>query len=228
MLNYRQVGCRQISAISMLAAVPYLLLSASQDVRLTTVVNWDGSGGREYVVSYEPGRADEVHDWLREHTSGRARQSRPRSEGPVLTINRSWREANAEKLADQAQPSLRMAGIIENPLSIWTYYRWSEELEIYRDRATEVETLGAQKALLHYQLKMPGRVLPDTVSAKGKAQGDTVTWELSGDADQYTLAATSRRVRWGYLLFLVYVVGFIAFQVVHYTAQAIRNRPRKI
>ncbi len=225
MPNYRQIGCRQISAISMLAAVPYLLLSASQDVRLTTVVNWDGSGLRQYAVSCLKDRKDEVGSRLVERSRD-FDQERWQEKGPVLTITRDWRPAN---LAGEVPgSSLHLSGIVQKPLSIFTHYRWSEELEIYRDTATEVETFGEEIALLDYELKMPGRVLPDTVSTNGKARGGTVTWELSGDADQYTLAATSRRVRWGYLLFLVYVVGFIAFQVVHYTAQVIRNRPRRI
>ena len=73
---------------------------------------------------------------------------------------------------------------------------------------------------------MPGRV----VSAPGsdEVQGSTAIWELSADADEYTLEATSRRLRWGYLLFVLYILGFIAFQVTRYAAQLVRNRPRKI
>lgn len=226
--NYKQVAYRRVSTLGLLAAVPYLLLSASQSVELRTVVELDGSGLRQYTITYEGGRGEEVNKWLQERTSEHARQLGPRREGPLLVINRDWRAADAEKLPASGEPSLDMRGIVDNPLSIWTYYRWSEQLEIYRDRATQVETPGAPKAVLEYQLQMPGRVLRDSVSGSGLVEGNTVSWKLSADLANHTLEARSRRVRWGYLLVLIYIVGFIIFQLTRYVAQMMRYRPRKI
>lgn len=223
MPNCRQVGYRHVSAISMLAAVPYLLLSASQDVKLTTVVNWDGSGLREYTVSYSADRQAEVKRRLRERTGQFDRETSPHCMGAVCVIKRSWRPAKLESIEGT---SLRMTGIVQEPLNVFTHYRWSEDLEVYRETATPVETFGEGMAVLRYELKMPGRVTQ--AGGAREIRGNTVTWELSGGTDKYTLEATSRRVRWGYLAFLVYVVGFVVFQIVHYSAQVIRNRPRKI
>ncbi len=224
MANHMPTTCWRIPTIGLLAAVPYLLLSASQkSVELTTVVNWDGSGLRQYTVSYEKDREAEVKKRLRERTRQFDREGKPHATGSVWVIERSWRPASLQSIAET---SLQMTGIIQTPFSIFSYYDWSEQLEIYRETATPVETFGEEIASLRYELKMPGWV----VSAAGSDEihGSTAIWELSADADEYTLTATSRRVRWGYLLFLLYILGFIAFQVTRYGAQLVRNRPRKI
>ncbi len=226
MANFKQSTYRRVSTIGLLAAVPYLLLSASQSVKLKTVVSWEGSGLREYVVSYQDGRLKEVNERLRERTPGRARQARPRRDGPMWMIARSWREANAGHLGNPGETALDMTGIIQNPLSPWTEYRWVDNVTIYRETATDVETFGAVKAALAYQLQMPGRIVRAT--GGGQIRGNTVTWELSAEQDEHVLEASSRRLRGGYLLLVIYILGFIAFQITRYAAQAVRNRPRKI
>jgi len=226
--NYGQATCRRTSVVAMLAAVPYLLLSASQSVQLRTIVSLDGSGLRQYTVTCLPDRTKEVQKRLLERTGDFDRQSL-RREGPNLVITRDWRpDSIAEAAIDRdTNASLRITDIIQNPFSVFTEYHWSEELSIYRDTATDVETFGEEIATLSYKLNMPGKIVetrPNADSFEGKA----AVWELSANVDTYTLEATSRRLRWEYLLLLLYVVGFVVFQVVGYSTRLIRNRPRKI
>ena len=225
--NYGQRTYRPTSVIAMLAAVPYLLLSASsQSVQLTTTINLDGSGLRQYTVACEPDRAKEVQKRLLERTGDFDRQSRQR-EGPNLVITRDWRPANLAVAATDpdAAAVLRITDIIQKPLAVFTEYHWSEQLEIYRETATPIEIVGEEIAILSYKLNMPGRVI---ASNADRTDGGTAFWELSANVDTYTLEATSRRLRWGYLLLLLYIVGFVVFQVVDYGTRLVRNRPRKI
>ena len=127
--------------------------------------------------------------------------------------------------APDAAASLQITDIIQNPFSVFTEYHWSEELSIYRETATDVETFGEEIATLSYKLNMPGRVI---ASNADRTDGGTAVWELSANVDTYTLEATSRRLRWEYLLLVLYVVGFIAFQIGSYVTRVVRNRPRKI
>ncbi|MCK4470545.1 MAG: hypothetical protein KAW49_02035, partial [Anaerolineae bacterium] len=219
---------RRPSVIAMLAAVPYLLLSASQSVQLTTTINLDGSGMRQYVVACVPDRTKEVRKRLLERTGDFDRQSL-RREGPNLVITRDWRPANLSKAVTDpgAAASLQITDIIQKPLDVFTEYHWSEQLEIYRETATEIETVGEEIATLSYKLNMPGKIVKTRSNADSFEEGAAV-WELSANVDTYTLEATSRRVRWGYLLLLLYIVGFVVFQVVGYVTRLVRNRPRKI
>ena len=222
----RQVAYRRPSVIAMLAAVPYLLLSASQSVQLTTIINLDGSGLRQYRVTCVPDRTKEVQKRLLEQTGTFDHQSWQRK-GPDRVVTRDWRPAHlARAVTDpDAAASLQITDIIRNPFSAFTEYHWSEELSIYRDTATDVETFGEEIAILSYKLNMPGRVI---ASNADRTDGGSAVWELSANVDTYTLEATSRRLRWGYLLLLLYIVGFAVFQVVGYGTRLIRNRPRKI
>ncbi len=222
----RQAIYRRPSVIAMLAAVPYLLLSASQSVQLTTTINLDGSGLRQYVVACVPDRTKEVRKRLLERTGDFDHQSWQR-EGQNLVITRDWRPANLAKAvtAPDAAASLQITDIIQKPFDVFTEYHWSEQLEIYRETATDVETFGEEIAALRYQLLMPGKIIKTNADS---IEGGAAVWELSANVDTYTLEATSRRVRWGYLLLLLYIVGFVVFQVVGYASRLVRNRPRKI
>ena len=222
----RQATYRRPSVIAMLAAVPYLLLSASQSVQLTTTIDLDGSGLRQYVVTFVADRTKEVRKRLLEPTGDFDRQSL-RREGPNLVITRDWRPANLAKAvtAPDAAASLQVTDIIQKPFDVFTEYHWSEQLEIYRETATDVETYGEEIAALSYKLNMPGKII---ASNAARTDGGTAVWELSANVDTYTLEATSRRVRWGYLLLVLYIVGFVVFQVVGYATRLVRNRPRKI
>ncbi len=228
MAHKSQVTYRRPSAIVMLAAVPYLLLSASQSVKLTTTVNLDGSGLRRYTVICVPDRTKEVQKRLLEQTPGFDHQSR-RREGTNLVIIRDWRPANiAEAVsAPDAAASLEITDIIRKPLSVFTEYHWSEQVNIYRETATDVETFGEEIAGLRYELKMPGKIVQSKTNAD-RIEGRAAIWELSADVDTYTLEATSQRLRWGYLLVILYILGFISYQVIRYVARLVRNRPRKI
>jgi len=224
----RQATYRRPSAIVMLAAVPYLLLSASQSVKLSTTVNLDGSGLRQYTVTCVPDRTKEVQKRLLEGTTDFDRQSRQR-EGANLVVTRDWRPADLAEVvtAPEAAASLHITDIIQKPFDVFTEYHWSEQLEIYRETATDVETFGQEIAALRYELKMPGKIVQTKPNADSFDRGAAV-WELSANVDTYTIEATSRRLRWGYLLLLLYIVGFVIFQVVGYVTRLVRNRPRKI
>lgn len=224
----RQVAHRRTPVVAMLAAVPYLLLSASQSVQLRTVVNLDGSGLRQYTVACLPDRTKEVQKRLLERTGDFDHQSWQR-QGQNLVITRNWRPANLAEAATDGDTtaSLQITDIMQKPLALFTEYHWSERLNIYRETATKIETFGEEIATLSYKLNMPGKIVKAKTKADSFDRGAAV-WELCADVDTYTLEATSRRLRWGYLLLVLYVVGFIAFQIGGYVTRVVRNRPRKI
>ncbi len=212
----------------LLAAVPYLLLSMSQSVTFTTVIQRDGSGLRQFVASCEPDRLSDVTLRIEEASADYAVSGRSKDKPGQHVLIRNWQWPHYGGNQSSQDFSLQISDIVQKPLSLFTYYDWSEEIQIHRETATEVEKEGQKKAVLRYILQMPGTILPQTLSAGGQVENGRAVWELTGDEEQYTLKARARQVRWGYLLILIYVLGFIVFQLVSYTERRIKNRPRRI
>ena len=214
------------SITTLLAAVPYLLLSTSQSVTFTTIVERDGSGMRQFSASCLEDREADVTKRIREarpHYDVERRQVGP---GQAVII-RNWRPPQLDKLHEEGV-LLQITDIAQRPFSIFTNYEWSEQLKIYRQPAPEVETRGQEIAVLRYVLQMPGTILDKELSLGGRVENGRAVWELTGDKDEYTLKARSRQVRWGYLLILIYILGFVIFQVVSFMERRIKHRPRKI
>lgn len=211
---------------TLLAAVPYLLLSMSQSVTFTTVVERDGSGLRQFKASYQPSRHDDVLRRIREASPDYDVERREVKPGQRVII-RNWRPSGLDNLQDRAV-SLKITDIVQQPLSFFTYYHWSEQVDIYQEAATEVEKEGRSRAVLRCVLQMPGTILPETVSAGGLIENGRVVWELTGDQEEHPLEAISRQVRWGYLVIVIYILGFIIFRAVSFVERRIKHRPRRI
>lgn len=65
-------------------------------------------------------------------------------------------------------------------------------------------------------------VQPDEIT------GATAVWALSAEYEEYDLTVTSRRVRWGYLAVILYILAFIAYKIIGFLVQRARFRPRRI
>ena len=74
---------------------------------------------------------------------------------------------------------------------------------------------------------MPGRIL-SVNGTGGRIENGLAVWELAGDQQETILQATSRQVRWGYLLIVIYILAFLAFQAVGFVQRLIKYRPRRI
>ncbi len=217
----------KVPITTLLAAIPYLLLSMSQSVTFTTVVESDGSGLRQFRASYQPGRQDDVLRRIEEASPDYAVARRDDSGGQTFLI-RNWRWPHRTGPQAERDFSLQITDVAQQPLSPFTYYYWSEQVDIYQEAATEVEKEGKEKAVVRYILQMPGTILPQTVSSGGRIENGRAVWELTSDPQELPLKATSRQVRWGYLAIIIYILGFIIFQVVSFMEQRIKHRPRRI
>ena len=214
------------STTALLAAVPYLLLLASQSVTFTTVVARDGSGLRQLTASCPDGRVGDVTPRLQAASPDYAAAGRETSLGEVILI-RNWRWPHAVSDRSREDFSLYIADVAQRPLSMFTYYDWSEPVFIEVQDATPAETEGQSKAILRYVLQMPGRIL-SVNGTGGRIENGLAVWELAGDQQETILQATSRQVRWGYLLIVIYILAFLAFQAAGFVQRLIKYRPRRI
>ncbi len=212
------------SRLGLMAAVPLLLLTQGEDVRLFTRVELDGSGMRVAWVTGSSDRLDDVRTRLRETSAG-FDDEKLQAEGGKFTLTRSWRGNSMLALPDV---KLDIKDVVQEPRSLYSTYTWTETVKIYRDTATAAERLGAQAAKLNYTLEMPGTVDQATVSPQAMVTGGRIEWALAGDQEQYTLTATSKRLRWDLLLVCLYIAAVLAGGLVQFTARRARNRPKRI
>lgn len=209
------------------AAIPYLLLSSSQQAGIITHVSPDGSGERCVWARTAAGRYKEASRYLGQtlRASDIARVVREDDRQHALI----WRDVHLADLTRIGDAEVTDLGIAQNPLSIFTTHTWKETLTFDRGDATDVEVHGQSLAQLQYAVRMPGAVLNST--PPGKVDGNVVEWSVKvGDAPQ-TFTIESRTTRWAYLVFWLYVLVFVVMKVVGYApkvAKRIRRKPRKI
>jgi hypothetical protein len=215
----------RVPTLTLLATVPYLLLSGAQQVAYETHVFPNGAGYRFMTVDVTPDRADEIGRYAQEAQKRECNfEEREKLQG-VVRIERNFWAPAVERLPDT---QLKVNTLLSEPLSLYTTYEFSETLKFFSDDATDVEKAGAQKATLQYVLQMPGAVDESSLSPSGQVEGGKVTFKLTGDKPEYTIKATSRQLRYGTLAVLLYLLACVAVFGGRFLRSRIGNRPRKI
>lgn len=68
---------------------------------------------------------------------------------------------------------------------------------------------------------MAGSVRPEVLGA-------TAFFTLTAEHDQYEITATSRRLRWGYVLTLLYILAFIVYRIAAFLVHQASMKPKRI
>jgi hypothetical protein len=218
---------RRLSVFSLAAAVPYLLLSTSQQAGIITHVFPDGSGERLVYARGTADRVPEVAKYLERALPGAdwTRTVREGSADRVLAV-RSLQPAN---LATVPEVEVKSLGIVNSPFSPFSIHTWSEKLSFDQGNATDVEVHGQGVAELKYIVRMPGTITQAT--PPGKVEGNRVEWDVKVGPEPKTFTVESRSVRWAYVALWVYVLAFLVVKVCSWVpriARKLPRRPRKI
>ncbi|MCE5218900.1 hypothetical protein LLH03_17940 [bacterium] len=219
------MNLRRRSPIWTLAAVPYLLLSASQQAGVITHLNPDGSGERLVYARGAVGRGSELDKYLTRALPG-AEFCRQSSEGGNYL---TWRDTNTANLAKVSQAEVTNMGILQSPFSIFSTHVWKEALTFDRGDATEVEVHGQELAQFHYIVRMPGTITTST--PPGKVEGNRVEWEAKIGPEPQTFTVESRTVRWAYLILWIYVLAFVVTKCIAVAPRVlakVRRKPKRI
>ena len=212
------------SALTLLATVPYLLLSGAQQVHFQTIVQPDGSGYRFMVVDASPERVKELQDHLRIAQKSYDFAEQDKSSGYVRMERNFWTAA----IGKLPEAQLNIGKIVKEPFSLFTKYEWSEKLTFKSEDATEVERAGAAQAILNYKVEMPGTIAQDSVSPMGQVEGNEVTFKLAADKPEQEVKVTSYELRYGYVAVLLYLLACAAVFGGRFLRSVLGNRPRKI
>ena len=215
----------------LLTAIPFALLANSSSVLLTLRIEPDGSALRQISVRAAPYFRSQLPRWVDD----------VRADGPW---DATWgqttesdylysRDARLPGLAGQGEEAaLTIEDVCQQPLSLYTTYHWHEVVSFSYLYASDPQTAQAGGKQLQYEVVMPGTVGSATVSpmqgSNAKTEGDTATFELDASQGQQTIEVESYSLRWGYLLVLAYLAGYVAYCVGRVLAYQVRIRPRKI
>jgi hypothetical protein len=215
---------RPLLPLTLLATVPYLLLSGAYQVVYHTDVYPNGSGYRFMTVDVSPDRSADIGKHAREAQTLCDFSTEEKMPGYVRLVRNYW-APDLQRLPDA---QLKVGTLLAEPLSLFTKYEWTETIKFYADNATDVEKAGAAQATLIYTLEMPGIVAQESLSPAGQAEGGKVTFKLTADKPEYSVRATSYQLRYGTLAVLLYVLACSAIFGSRFLRHVISSRPRRI
>ncbi len=216
--------------VALLATIPFWLVSNSSQVAMNLKVERDGGALRQIVATANPELRRDLPTWVTKVQAGRPWDKAWQETGPsAYTYMRDFRTQNAN-YGDQGQ--LTIVDVFQNPLSIFTTYTWKETVSFAYLYENDPVNAAAADMLLKYSVVMPGTVTDASVQpSKGSSvtpEGNTAVFSLSAGEPTATITVTANRLRWGYLLVVLYVLGWIALEVVQLVGRTLRRRPRKI
>lgn len=217
------ISRRRFSVLSLAAAVPYLLLSTSQQAGVITHVFPDGSGERLVYARGTADRASELGKYLDRTLPGAdwARTVREGSAERVLAV----RSAQPANLATTPEVEVKHLGIVNSPFSPFSVHTWTEKLTFDQGGATPVEVQGQGAAELKYIVRMPGTITQST--PPGKVEGNRVEWDVKVGPEPRTFTVQSRSVRWAYVALWLYVLAFVVVKSLVWVPRVARKLPRK-
>lgn len=74
----------------------------------------------------------------------------------------------------------------------------------------------------------PAPPAPSGLSLSADVSGPTAVFKLRADQAQYDLTVTSRRIRWGYVALLLYLLAFVGYRLTAFLVHRAAIRPRRI
>lgn len=214
----------------LLATIPFALLANSSSVSTTLTIERDGGALRQIVATASPYFRDQLPKWVNDVRAGYPWDRTWQESGASsYTYMRDYRTSNAE-YSDQGR--LTIVDVLQNPLSIYTTYTWKETINFAHLYESDIPAAAAAGKELQYKVIMPGTVTDSAVQpSKGSSannEGRAAVLTIPADEPSATVTVTSQKVRWGYLLIVIYVLAWIALEIVQVVGRQLRRRPRKI
>jgi len=216
--------------LALLATLPFWLMSNSSQVWMNLKIERDGGALRQIAATAHPELKRELPTWVNKVAAGRPWDAVwQQGDGTAFTYMRDFRTQDAN-YGEAGQ--LQISDVLQSPLSLYTRYTWTEKVDFSYLYATDAAMAEAAKTQLKYVVNMPGTVTESSAqpSKGGSAEneGGTATFALSAAEPTTTITVTSSKIRWGYLLVVVYALGWVALEVVQLLGRLARRRPRKI
>ncbi|MEN6302001.1 MAG: hypothetical protein ABFD96_04710 [Armatimonadia bacterium] len=220
--------------LTLFTAIPFALMSNTWQVHMALRVENDGSALRQITADASPyfrsSRSDEgLPKWVNDVQAGGQWDMEWRTDTPTsFRYARDMRLPSVDRASDSGQ--LSIVDVVSNPLSLYTTYTWHEEVNFVYHSETDPSAAGATGKELIYRVEMPGTVTDASIEGGGSSETEAnhAVFKVSADTAEHAITVTAQRLRWGYLLLVLYIVAFIAYQVLTALGRAASRRPRKI
>lgn len=214
----------------LLATIPFALLANTSQVAMNLTVDRDGGALRQIAATSAPYYGKELPKWVNDVQAG-AKWDRAWSQVGTdsYTYMRDCRTNNAN-YSDQGL--LTIADVLQSPLSIYTTYTWKETINFAHLYESDYPAAAAAEKKLQYTVVMPGTVTDSQVQpsrgSKVTNEGHSAIFSLAAAEPSATITVTAQKIRWGYLLIVIYILAWIALEIVQIVGRQLRRRPRKI
>lgn len=226
------VKLRRLSrqGLFLLATIPFWLVSNSSQVWTRVKIERDGGALRQIAATVHPELRRELPTWVSKVIAGAAWDGtwEERTDS-AYTYLRDFRTNNANYGEDGR---LAVVDVLQNPLSLYTTYTWTEKVNFSYLYETDKTAAEATKLQVKYVVNMPGRVMEASAQPAGgssvETEGGNANFALSAAEPSISLTVTSAKIRWGYLLVIIYALGWIALEIFRLLGKLARLRPRKI
>lgn len=220
--------------LTLFTAIPFALMANTWQVHMTLHVEPDGSALRQITADASPyfrsSRADEgLPKWVNDVQGGGRWDMEWRTDTPTsFRYTRDMRLPAVDRPKDTSQ--LTIVDVVSNPMSLYTTYTWHEEVNFVYHSETDPSAANAAGKELTYRVEMPGTVTDASIQGGGSSETERncAVFKVSADTAEHTITVTAQRLRWGYLLLVLYIVAFVAYQVLTALGRAASRRPRKI
>jgi hypothetical protein len=214
----------------LLATIPFWLISNSSQVSMDLKIERDGGALRQIVATAHPELKRDLPTWVGKVQAGRPwDMSWQQSGANSYTYMRDFRTQDVN-YGDQGK--LTVVDVVQNPFSIFTTYTWNEKVNFAYLYETDPLSAAAASMQLGYKVDMPGTVTEASIQpSKGSSvntEGNEATFTIAASEPTATITVTSSKLRLGYLLLVIYVLGWVALEVFRIVGRHLRRRPRKI
>jgi len=211
--------------ILMYAAIPFLLMTGSQEAGIITHVSPDGSGERLVYARTAADRVPETQKYI-QTTLPVAAIERVKDESGQKLV---WRDTQAANLANVAEAEFGVMNVIQKPFSFFTTYSWKEKVSFDPGSVTDAEKVGLDKVKLDYIVQMPGKVT--NVTPAGETTGNQAEFKLDVSEDPVEVTVEAQSLRWPWILVWAWIIGYIVYRITHIApkmASRVPKQPRRI
>lgn len=215
--------------VLLFATIPFALLANSSQVQMNVTVERDGGALRQIIAAANPYFKDQLPKYVNDVGAGGGWDRKwQRGDGTLVTYARDFRIHDANFGGGR----LQIEDVLQNPLSLYTTYTWTEEVSFAYTSDADAAMASAGGKCLAYTLRMPGTVqeasTQPSAGSKASTEGNSAEFVLSAASPKVTVTAVSTKTRWGYLLVVLYVLAWVALEIMRVLGRLARLRPRKI
>ncbi len=218
--------------LGLMLTVPYALLLNSSDVYVSTTFWEDGTVRRQVQATANRYHddADGLRKWTHDVDAGAAWQEHWRQAGQTdgsVTLTRNF---VVSRLPGNA---LEIRDVLSDPLNVFSTYTFTEKVSIHALSDSDAAMAGVGRKVLAYRVRMPGAVAEATATpvSRGAApaiEGSSVQFALDASVPEHQITVVSRKVRWEFIIIVIYILGFIVYQSATFVKRTVSSKPRRI